>query len=82
MPRPDPLPRRVRSPVQHDPRTYIDAARARRGASAWVAFQAEWKMRDIGRKGPRKPPEAGVPQPAVPPRGPAPLEGGAEAPLD
>lgn len=30
----------------------------------------------------RKPPEAGMPVPAVPPRGPLPLQGGAEAPLD
>jgi hypothetical protein len=30
----------------------------------------------------RRPPHAGEPQPAVPPRGPLPLEGGAEAPLD
>jgi hypothetical protein len=30
----------------------------------------------------RKPPEAGLAVPAVPPRGPLPLEGGAEAPLD
>jgi|GEM_PF-6824628 len=30
----------------------------------------------------RRPPEAGLPQPAVPPKGPLPLQGGAEAPLD
>ena len=30
----------------------------------------------------RKPPEAGIPVPAVPPRGPLPLQGGAEAPLE
>ncbi|QUL37229.1 hypothetical protein [Erythrobacter sp. JK5] len=30
----------------------------------------------------RRPPEAGIPVPAVPPRGPLPKEGGAEAPLD
>jgi hypothetical protein len=29
----------------------------------------------------KKPPEAGVPVPAVPPRGPLPKQGGAEAPL-
>ena len=29
----------------------------------------------------RKPPEAGLPVPAVPPRGPLPKQGGAEAPL-
>jgi uncharacterized protein involved in type VI secretion and phage assembly len=30
----------------------------------------------------RKPPEAGLAVPAVPPRGPPPLQGGAEAPLE
>jgi hypothetical protein len=30
----------------------------------------------------RKPPESGLPAPAVPPRGPAPLQGGAAARLD
>ncbi len=30
----------------------------------------------------RRPPEAGIPVPAVPPRGPMPKQGGAEAPLD
>lgn len=30
----------------------------------------------------RKPPEAGLPVPAIPPRGPLPLQGGAEAPLE
>ena len=33
-------------------------------------------------RGKRKPPEAGVPVPAVPPKGPLPLQGGAEAPLE
>lgn len=36
----------------------------------------------IDRADRRKPPETGLPIPAVPPRGPLPLEGGAEAPLD
>ena len=39
-------------------------------------------QRLVRRAGPRKPPEAGMPVPAVPPRGPQPLQGGAEAPLD
>ena len=30
----------------------------------------------------RRPPEAGLPIPAVPPKGPLPMQGGAEAPLD
>ena len=33
-------------------------------------------------RGRRKPPEAGIAVPALPPKGPLPLEGGAEAPLD
>ena len=34
------------------------------------------------RNRPRKPPEAGIPVPAIPPTGPLPMQGGAEAPLD
>ena len=30
----------------------------------------------------KKPPEAGIAVPAIPPRGPLPLQGGAEAPLE
>ena len=30
----------------------------------------------------RKPPEAGIAVPAVPPKGPLPMQGGAEAPLE
>jgi hypothetical protein len=37
--------------------------------------------RQMDRKNRRKPPEAGLAVPAVPPRGPLPLEGGVEAPL-
>jgi len=36
----------------------------------------------IDRANRRKPPEAGCAVPAVPPRGPLPMEGGAEAPLE
>ena len=36
----------------------------------------------MDRKNRRKPPASGMAVPAVPPRGPLPLEGGAEAPLD
>jgi len=39
-------------------------------------------MKRIQRANRRKPPETGVAIPAVPPKGPLPLEGGAEAPLD
>lgn len=37
---------------------------------------------NLGRGPRRRPPEAGMPIPAVPPHGPLPKEGGAEAPLD
>jgi len=36
----------------------------------------------VNRASRRKPPDAGLPVPAEPPRGPLPMEGGAEAPLD
>ena len=36
----------------------------------------------VDRTNRRKPPEAGLPLPAELPRGPLPLQGGAEAPLD
>jgi len=47
-------------------------------------------LRDLGRRfeqqlrraNRRKPPEAGLAVPAIPPRGPLPLAGGAEAPLE
>ena len=39
-------------------------------------------MRDAVAYWRRCPPEAGIAQPAVPPRGPSPMQGGAEAPLD
>ena len=38
--------------------------------------------RRLKRNPKRKPPEAGIAVPVVPPRGPLPLQGGAEAPLD
>ena len=52
-----------------------------------IAFEGSlgWVLRAIvkGRgKRRRKPPEAGLPVPAIPPRGPLPLQGGAEAPLE
>lgn len=40
------------------------------------------RMRDTGWRPPRKPPEAGLPVPAVPPKGPLPKQGGASAALD
>jgi hypothetical protein len=42
------------------------------------------RLADIlaARKKRRKPPEAGLDVPAAPPKGPLPMQGGAEAPLD
>jgi hypothetical protein len=42
----------------------------------------EHLLKALQPKAKRKPPEAGLPVPAVPPRGPLPLQGGAEAPLE
>ena len=49
--------------------------RARRDDPATV-------YRRVKPRGKRKPPEAGLAVPAVPPCGPLPLQGGAEAPLE
>ncbi|NCP14379.1 MAG: hypothetical protein GW858_09490 [Sphingomonadales bacterium] len=49
----------------------------RPGATSLGAF-----MRRRGQTLHRKPPEAGLPVPAIPPRGPQPLQGGAAAPLE
>ncbi|UVI39897.1 hypothetical protein [Qipengyuania spongiae] len=43
---------------------------------------ATWQTRMARRNKRRRPPEAGALIPAIPPRGPPPLAGGAEAPLD
>jgi hypothetical protein len=42
----------------------------------------EHLMKAFQRKGKRRPPEAGIPVPAIPPNDPLPKQGGAEAPLD
>jgi len=39
-------------------------------------------MANLSGKPRRKPPEAGIAEPAIPPTGPLPKQGGAEAPLD
>lgn len=62
------------------------------GAAALAKREAEQRgsvgsLDDLLRRGRRsqsrrKPPGAGLPMPAVPPKGPLPLQGGAEAPLD
>jgi len=39
-------------------------------------------LRANAAKRPRKPPEAGIAVPAIPPNGPLPKQGGAEAPLE
>ena len=41
-------------------------------------LEKDWRIPTRNR---REPPEAGLPVPAIPPRGPLPLQGGAEAPL-
>lgn len=60
----------------------LGKARAR---LAKIAADREAMMQRITppkRRRPRKPPEAGLPVPAIPPRGPAPLQGGTAAALD
>jgi hypothetical protein len=42
----------------------------------------EHLMKALRPTGKRKPPEAGIPMPAIPPTGPLPKQGGVEAPLD
>jgi hypothetical protein len=54
-----------------------DPTPRRNPKQGWLKIALRW-----GDKPLRKPPEAGVPQPAEPPRGPLPLTGGAEAPLE
>ena len=53
---------------------------AYRRIQAAIAGDGRGLMRLIASR--RRPPEAGIPTLAVPPRGPLPLRGGAEAPLD
>ncbi len=48
-----------------------------------VEQQAPWLFDKSTRpKRRRKPPEAGMPVPAIPPKGPLPMQGGAQAPLE
>ncbi len=54
-------------------------ARKRRAKANTLAAAARAERKRINR---RKPPEAGIAIPAVPPGGPLPIQGGAEAPLD
>lgn len=61
---------------RHDPLV----SRPHRGSMLRIALNF-LHTRGPGRR-PRKPPEAGLPVMAVPPRGPLPLQGGAEAPLE
>ncbi|KPM21717.1 hypothetical protein AAJ72_13785 [Citromicrobium sp. RCC1885] len=59
----------------------VHGLRSRQGRIS-VEEQAPWLFQNRQPKRRRKPPEAGMPVPAVPPRGPLPMQGGAEAPLD
>jgi len=55
--------------------------RASRVEATPSPFSSDQVFRNRQRR-PRKPPEDGMMAPAVPPRGPLPLQGGAAAPLD
>ena len=58
----------------------LDSAAGQRDRVGLRAEQVH--LQKILRQLRRKPPEAGLPVPAVPPKGPLPMQGGAEAPLD
>ena len=45
-------------------------------------LEKDWRSTAAMPPIPPKPPEAGIAVPAIPPRGPLPLSGGAEAPLE
>ncbi len=98
MPRPDPLPADgapvgcvppfetpeqelevLREALAHAERVLKVLVKERDGL---LAELRRANIRPQARLGRRKPPEAGLPVPAVPPRGPLPMQGGAEAPLD
>jgi hypothetical protein len=89
MPRHDPLtpgrrPKLVRRPQFNPeavplPRSWPDPRDVRAALNGTLG----WVVRAILKgQGKRKPPEAGIALPAIPPRGPLPLQGGAEAPLE
>jgi hypothetical protein len=54
----------------------------RKSANSWLRRALESGVVGIGTIRRRKPPEAGIAISAVPPRGPLPKQGGAEAPLE
>jgi len=89
MPRPDPLtPGRRNRPVR-PPHFNPELARlarpwpSPRDVRSALDGKFGWVLRAIlKRQGKRKPPGAGLAVPAIPPRGPLPLLGGAEAPLE
>jgi hypothetical protein len=59
----------------------VHGLRSRQGRIS-VEEQAPWLFQNRQPKRRHKPPEAGMPVPAVPPRGPLPMQDGADAPLD
>ena len=59
----------------------LDAAAAVRERDRWYAAVLRADRSSKPRRK-RKPPEAGLAVPAIPPRGPMPLQGGAKAPLE
>lgn len=75
---------RGRAPNPPAPEDPVSNARIRRMLAALDGPHRDILLAilEAGNRKPRKPPEAGMPVPAVPPRGPLPKTGGAEAPLD
>ena len=64
--------------LQQGMRSQDGPRRSRRESGSLKNIMADWKRKQDR----RKPPEAGMPVPAVPPQGPLPKTGGAEAPLE
>ena len=98
MPRPDPLPRfnpkrpsKIYDALDSDAETIrLLKAQLRQAERMVKSIAAECaalqnQLREAGivpRNPKRRPPEAGIAAPAIPPNGPLPKQGGAEAPLD
>ena len=97
MPRPDSLPRfnahkkhkRYHALDSADNRVEQLSARLREAERVIERLVFEIEKLTSGKRPPRstrnrkrKPPEAGLSVPAIPPRGPLPMQGGAEAPLE
>ena len=97
MPRPDPLPR-FNAHKRHKRYHALDSAESRVDELSARLREAERVIKRLvleidkltgdkraarpGGNRKRRPPEAGLSVPAVPPKGPLPMQGGAEAPLE